>query len=186
MRERKPFVIRGHHLEIVARALREPNVSPSARGKRLIRKLRDDLNYVAPSYLADERVKEIEAQAGYARDTIGETDTTTERFETGYREFLKTIISLPDDYNVELVAGQPDGMCNGCAIGAHCKRLKETKIDNEVIADFTFAANSQGYRDQLQYSFEKVEVERDGRKIPIGVTRIRTNMGTLRKVIRRW
>jgi hypothetical protein len=183
---RKPFTIRGHHLTHVANGIRGPVLFPRELAQRLATSLQRDLvieQYVSalPPDLANPVMDGIIRLANYARDTIGKTEDSRLKFEHGYRKFLEEPRSLPDDHPVELVAGQPDGICNGCAVGKHCSLEKNMMDDVRHIGDFVHRARRLGLEAEIREEVEVVKTSDSDNKWK--VLRVRTTMGAVRRVL---
>ncbi len=108
--EQEPFVIRAHHLIFY-----EPVVKGISSPSSVVRDIR--------SYIRDSQ-KESFKPKKYAKDVLGSGWDQDLNFVEIFKKALSTfLVDLPDNSPAEIVEGRPDAICNGCAIGEHCRQL---------------------------------------------------------------
>jgi hypothetical protein len=103
MSDKEAFLIRGHHLNNFY-IFQKCNYTPERFASRLL-----------------DVLKRGDREA-YIRDTIGDSDKTEARFQEGIRRVFETYVNLPDEHPVTITVGAPDGICNSCILGDHCKQ----------------------------------------------------------------
>ena len=59
----------------------------------------------------------------YVQDVYGKSKEKADEVKQKTIQTFETFLSLPKDYPVEIVEGIPDALCQGCAIGEHCRKL---------------------------------------------------------------
>lgn len=113
--DQKPFVIRAHHLPNYTSVVMGDNPSTLAKRSRL--RIEDDRR---KSLLTIDGINSKPAKYGW--DVLGTADQA-DNFEENTRLAFETFLHLPNSYPAAIVEGIPDVLCNGCAIGEHCRRL---------------------------------------------------------------
>lgn len=117
--DRKPFVIRGHHLRIFRDLIMQHyyrSESPADFAKRTRLSHAEELK----SLIA---VKPNDPEIEYYHDLLGQTTESADQYEKYNKEIFERFLHLPSDYPVKIVEGMPDVLCAGCTVGQHCRKL---------------------------------------------------------------
>ena len=171
--------------------IRETNGTKSAAECAIIYReaLETDLNLLDPN---NPKHKE---RVEYAQDVLGLSPEDADKFQQHTRQAYETFLALPDNHPAEIVEGIPDILCEGCAIGKHCRRLlnelghKPHSLtgDGEGIWAFLLILkilNSQREDEeellQPTISYEQAHFS-DAE--PQQVRRVKTTIGTIRRVL---
>jgi hypothetical protein len=158
LEEKKPFVIRGHHLKVI-NTVNDRKESP-----------REYAEYQAGAF---EKYSWLPGLKGYTRDRMGETPEEREQHVEGLTNFLEEYKNLEPEDTVQIVAGgQKDGICHSCVHGEHCGKESIAKGDAGYLDRISEKAHELGLGQDISM------VAKDG--MPLSVT---TSAGTLDAVI---
>jgi len=117
---RDPFMIRAHHLDSSYKYLAKPECSTKT---------------ISPP----EKVVDVfihcsldspNLSINYIEDLFGKTDKSRDEFTRKLLKNFELFISLPDDYPAKITDGFPDGICEACANGKHCKQVSAVEIQH--------------------------------------------------------
>ena len=180
----KPYKIRAHHLQQVRDALQRDQLTDADVA-------RDITDFNGNSYDRKNFLRRVREEPDTidrrARETVGVSLETIEYFEEGTKSFINKVRKLPDDHPVELISGQPDAICNSCALretpDIHCREVETAEYDSEILEGFERYARKLGLGDQVEGMTE--DVYPNDFNAPLPVRRVKTNMKTVREIVRR-
>lgn len=92
-----------------------------------------------------------------AGDMLGGTKNQEDRFREYATDFFSRLSQLSPDHPVEIVIGELDRICQGCAHGEHCKRRENLDLDRKFATAFVEKAVQLGLSKKI--SIEKYEVQ---------------------------
>ncbi len=168
-----PFEIRAHHILLLSIYLRS--------GKSAIDDTRDFFMLAEPVRSSRPNSKIVKgSDKWFYNDILGNTQSQVDRYIRHRIEFLEEFSQLSLDYPVRLNERKKDKICNGCAIGEHCKRNGEAHADRALIRVFRKAAKRLGLEDKIDVTKETI-IDYDGK--PRKLTSILTTAGAVREVI---
>lgn len=160
---RRPFVIRVHHLNNMAR--------------RVEGDYRSQANNILTGVSNMDR-------PGYARDVLGETVDEAAQFQNSVEGFFEKFDGLDNNHPVKIVSGQKDAICNGCAVGIHCSTGREIKGDMLYMIDyFRSVVGTENLSDRVSFVTENVKSSDSGM---FKTTSAITTAGVIRKVLEAW
>lgn len=131
--EQKPFVIRGHHLELYSRIAWRNRV-PSGLAELTIKEWEDTQRLMQKS----------NGKATYLKDVLGSSIHEARRFKGNKKEAYEGFLQLSNDHPIEIVEGVPDNICYGCAIGKHCRTASQFGGDRLYVNKFINYLNKHG------------------------------------------
>jgi hypothetical protein len=157
--DRKPFIIRGHHLNGLLQIHQGMPAIDEAISSRKVSVDRGDTDYV------------------------GTTVDEANKYEKELYNVLIEFAELPDSAPVKLVDNQKDGMCNACIHGEHCTvKLEDPvldRLDGLYLESFRKSAMERGIEDRVTPIVETAEYTNAP---PEQVTSYLTDVGTVRRV----
>lgn len=185
--DQKPFVIRGHHLVNYAGSINGWHLSPgiiATLATLLILEMRmPALEIKNPNHSIGQ------SRRKYAEDVIGTSLMQLFRFRKNYSQAFSQFLRLADDYPAEIVEGIPDIICNGCAIGEHCRRLtgfSGGKAYNSLESDRKYTEKLIETLDNLNLPKPTITQEQAyfSDAEPQEVRRIKTTIGVIKQVLK--
>lgn len=189
--DQKPFVIRAHHLRNYASLINDDLLSPEilAMGERGSLELEVEFYITRMAELDGQLREEALKKIMYCLDVIGNSPESADRHEERIRAVYEKFVSLPDDYPAELTEEVPDAICETCALGIHCRtgtfvsrlsgddpRIKESQYLDEFLQIIK--------RLNLPKPVISYEIARFPNANPEQVRRIKTTLGTVKKVLK--
>jgi hypothetical protein len=179
--ERKPFVIRGHHLTNF-RLLLKRNFGRSSTPEEVARGVREDYDPRNRLYPLDSRA---------VTDTIGTKEEDADTFERAMKTVYEQFVALPDDYPVKLSEGRKDNICETCPIkGDHCTARDQTPfggIKDMVLVDGEyFNSFLKKAREEKAAITLREELAPFSDSPPEMIRTIQTNAATFKAVLRVW
>ncbi len=160
MSELNPFVIRGHHLNWFAYAV---------KSKKPAHELANTLINVIDK----------DKSAKYISDVLGETTRTREQYAERITDVFSGFMNLENDNPVHLVISKPDGICGSCITGAHCHEPRRgvtgnMRTDLGAINEFNILESMLTFARQLPLA-DDLPVYMDGDQ-QLETTAIRTRV----------
>lgn len=139
----RPFLIRAHHTRVLHSVLRGTSVDDQI-----------ELTYLS----ANQRKRFPNSKHvthSYFTDVYGENNASHKQVKSAESNFYSEFLELEPGEQVKLVIGQKDGICDSCAIGAHCElpsarpRLFRGGDDLSMLRAFTRTARTLKLSDEL-------------------------------------
>ena|SRR3989344_2523801 len=183
--DRKPFIIRGHHLRDYANLINKWYLSPEIVAALLVLEIR-----MLASEIKNPKDPRGQSKRKYAEDVIGTSLKQSFRFGKNYSQALSQFLRLADDHPIEIVEGIPDNMCGACIIAEHCKRLThdlgEGRATNALEGDRWYTEKFIATLDNFSLpkptiAYEQAHFSDSG---PQQARRIRTTIGIVRQVLK--
>lgn len=188
-KDTQPFVIRGHHLDILIDIVRLYS-SPEDLAMLYRNGREDERAMTVPKNkkVSKEQIVYINQEKEYAIDVIGTTKKEANLYEKKLTKVFGDFLELTNDHPVKVVIGQKDAICNTCMIGKHClfKDQANYNAGESVSADglylniFRYVAKKHNLESQITIS-EEIATFADAE--PEKVTAILTNAGVVRQVL---
>ncbi len=196
---RKPFVIRGHHLPYFAMLVNnrygdtyEILNLPQSLAKHIrsgIERSLDEVRYYPNDTLTIQREEE------YVQDVLGKGLEQANQFENHLVRTFEAFLRLPDNHPTEIVEGVPDIICAGCTIGKHCypNRLDITHTlvtdDTKLTDEFLSRVEGINWLSRLRRENQLPELTIQKQALfpdaEPNVRRISTTLGVVKKVLKR-
>ena len=178
--DRQPFVIRAHHIfSLLPLSDSSPN-TPEEITNRFIERTERKRR-------ASEKLGKEVSYAWYGNDVLGSTQEETDKYSTFSTEFFREFLQLADDDPVKIVIDQKDKMCQGCAIGQHCRQNVRTLFNqsNDDVTLGNFIKVARLYFGKEDFSVVSETATYSNSK-PRRVKSVITTARVVRKVVSRF
>ena len=179
---RKPFVIRGHHLMYFAWL-----VNKSLKGSLY------ESQSLPPILAKLIRRSAKSATEEYEEDTFGVTLEQADKSEKHLVQTFGEFLRLPDNHPVEIVEEMLDIICSGCAVGKHCRNRsimtsngkgRDTRDIDAFFRRLNYIKSRSGLagKDQLPKPVIQEQTLCFDTE-PLSVRRISTTLGVVKRVL---